>query len=26
VNTDLDPNSQMNIWLSSAENHQWNPK
>jgi peptide/nickel transport system substrate-binding protein len=24
-NNDLDPNSQMNIWLSSAENHQWNP-
>jgi peptide/nickel transport system substrate-binding protein len=24
-NSDLDPNSQMNIWLSSAENHQWNP-
>ncbi len=26
VNTDLDPNSQMNVWLSSAENHQWNPR
>jgi peptide/nickel transport system substrate-binding protein len=26
VNTDLDPDSQMNVWLSSAENHQWNPK
>jgi len=26
INTDLDPNSQMNVWLSSAENHQWNPK
>jgi peptide/nickel transport system substrate-binding protein len=25
VNTDLDPNSQMNLWLSSSENHQWNP-
>jgi peptide/nickel transport system substrate-binding protein len=25
VNTDLDPNSQMNIWLSSGQNHQWNP-
>ena len=25
VNTDLDPNSQMTVWLSSAENHQWNP-
>jgi peptide/nickel transport system substrate-binding protein len=24
-NGDLDPNSQMNVWLSSAENHQWNP-
>ncbi len=26
TNSDLDPNSQMNVWLSSAENHQWNPK
>ncbi len=26
VNTDLDPNSLMNVWLSSSENHQWNPK
>ena len=25
TNVDLDPNEQMNIWLSSAENHQWNP-
>ncbi|HEY6349701.1 MAG TPA: ABC transporter substrate-binding protein [Candidatus Angelobacter sp.] len=25
VSGDLDPNSQMNIWLSSSENHQWNP-
>lgn len=25
VNTDLDPNAQMSIWLSSGENHQWNP-
>jgi peptide/nickel transport system substrate-binding protein len=25
VNMDLDPNSQMNIWLSSSDNHQWNP-
>ena len=25
VNDDLDPNSQMNVWVSSAENHQWNP-
>ncbi len=26
VNNDLDPNSQTNVWLSSAENHQWNPR
>jgi peptide/nickel transport system substrate-binding protein len=26
VNVDLDPNGQMNIWLSSAANHQWNPE
>jgi peptide/nickel transport system substrate-binding protein len=26
VNVDLDPDSQMNVWLSSAENHQWNPR
>lgn len=25
ANIDLDPNEQMNIWLSSAANHQWNP-
>ena len=25
VNTDLDPNSVTNVWVSSAENHQWNP-
>lgn len=25
VNTDLDPDSVMNVWVSSAENHQWNP-
>ena len=25
VNNELDHNSQMNVWLSSAENHQWNP-
>jgi len=25
TNVGLDPNDQMNIWLSSAENHQWNP-
>ncbi len=26
ANIDLDPNGQMNIWLSSASNHQWNPE
>jgi peptide/nickel transport system substrate-binding protein len=25
INTDLDPNAVMNVWLSSSENHQWNP-
>jgi len=25
-NVDLDPNGQMNIWLSSAEDHAWNPQ
>jgi peptide/nickel transport system substrate-binding protein len=25
TNLDPDPNSQMNVWLSSASNHQWNP-
>lgn len=25
VNDELDPNSQMNVWLSSASDHQWNP-
>jgi peptide/nickel transport system substrate-binding protein len=25
ANVDLDPNLEMNIWLSSASNHQWNP-
>jgi peptide/nickel transport system substrate-binding protein len=25
VNIDLDPNAQKNIWLSTADNHQWNP-
>ena len=24
-NLDLDPSGQMNIWVSSAANHQWNP-
>ena len=26
LNADLDPNSQMNVWVSSADNHQWNPR
>ena len=25
VNVDPDPNGQMNVWLSSGANHQWNP-
>lgn len=25
VNVDPDPNTVMNIWLSSSPNHQWNP-
>lgn len=25
VNVQLDPNSEMNVWMSSAANHQWNP-
>jgi peptide/nickel transport system substrate-binding protein len=25
ANVDLDPSAQMNIWVSSAANHQWNP-
>ncbi len=25
TNVDLDPNSQMNVWLSSADLHEWNP-
>jgi len=25
TNVDLDPNEQMNVWLSSSSNHQWNP-
>ncbi len=25
-NVDLDPNGQMNIWLSSAEDHAWSPQ
>jgi peptide/nickel transport system substrate-binding protein len=26
VGVDLDPSAQMNVWLSSASNHPWNPK
>jgi len=25
INVDLDPNAQMNLWLSSSAMHQWNP-
>jgi peptide/nickel transport system substrate-binding protein len=25
TNVDLDPSGQMNVWLSSSANHQWNP-
>jgi ABC-type dipeptide/oligopeptide/nickel transport system ATPase component len=25
INVDLDPNAQMNVWLSSGPQHQWNP-
>lgn len=25
TNVDLDPNGQMNVWVSSADMHQWNP-
>ncbi len=25
VNVDLDPNAQLNVWLSASSNHQWNP-
>ena len=25
LNVDPDPNGQMNVWLSSADTHQWNP-
>jgi len=25
INIDVDPAAQMNIWISSAANHQWNP-
>jgi peptide/nickel transport system substrate-binding protein len=26
TNVDLDPNGEMNVWLSSSQNHQWNPQ
>src|SRR5271169_1100352 len=26
VNVVLDPNAQMNVWLSSSDEHQWNPR
>ena len=26
INVGLDPNEEMNVWLSSAANHQWNPQ
>jgi peptide/nickel transport system substrate-binding protein len=26
TNVDLDPNAQMNVWLSSGDNHAWNPR
>ncbi len=26
INVDPDPNGQMNVWLSSGANHQWNPR
>lgn len=26
INTEMDPNSQMTVWLSSGENHAWWPK
>ena len=25
INVQIDPNSEMNVWMSSAANHQWNP-
>jgi peptide/nickel transport system substrate-binding protein len=25
INVDLDPNGQMNVWLSSSATHPWNP-
>ncbi len=26
TNLDLDPSAQMNVWLSSSSDHQWNPE
>src|SRR3984957_2014904 len=26
TNVDLDPNGEMNLWLSSSDNHQWSPE
>ncbi len=26
TNVELDPNGQMNVWLSSSDEHQWNPR
>jgi len=26
TNVELDPNEQMNVWLSSSDQHQWNPR
>lgn len=25
INTEIDPNAQMTVWMSSGENHAWNP-
>ncbi len=26
TNVDVDPNAQMTVWMSSGDNHQWNPQ
>jgi peptide/nickel transport system substrate-binding protein len=26
TNVELDPNAQMNVWLTSSDEHQWNPR
>ena len=26
TNVELDPNAQMNVWLSSSDEHQWSPR